>query len=101
MSCDSRSPKPSRRGFLRGAGVALALPWMESTPLFAAGLTEAKDGAPPLRLGIVYFSNGVEPIHWWAKGAGASMELGPAALPMMPHREDMIFVDGLFNKSAF
>ena len=25
----------SRRHFLRGAGVALALPWMESLPLFA------------------------------------------------------------------
>jgi hypothetical protein len=28
-------------------------------------------------LGIVFFSNGVEPIHWWAKGSGADMQLGP------------------------
>ena len=34
---------------------------------------------PPLRMGIVFFSNGVEPAHWWAKGSGATMELGPAA----------------------
>jgi hypothetical protein len=93
----------SRRHFLRGMGVALALPWMESLPLLgqapaAAGIKTAN--APPLRLGIVFFSNGVEPIHWWAKGQGASMELGPGLLPMMPHRQDMVFLQGLFNKTA-
>src|SRR6185503_13743578 len=44
--------------------------------------------------------NGVEPIHWWAKGQGATMELGPGLLPMMPHREDMVFIQGLYNQSA-
>src|SRR4026208_593444 len=34
-------------------------------------------------------------------GGGASVQLGPAALPMMPHREDMVFINGLFNQSAF
>src|SRR5262245_2798712 len=91
----------SRRHFLRGVGVALALPWLESLPAFAQAATAAaKANTPPLRLGIVFFSNGVEPIHWWAKGTGASMELGPAAMPMMPHREDMVFIQGLFNHTA-
>jgi hypothetical protein len=54
-----------------------------------------------LRLGIVYFSNGVEPIHWWAKGSGAQMQLGPALQPMMPHREDMVFLQGLYSQAAF
>ena len=92
---------PSRRHFLRGMGVALALPWMESLPVFGQAAEAVKTSTPPLRLGIVFFSNGVEPIHWWAKGAGANMELGPAAQPMMPHREDMVFINGLFNQSAF
>ena len=48
----------------------------------------------------MFFSNGVEPIHWWAKGSGAAMELGPGLLPMMPHREDMVFIQGLFNQAA-
>jgi hypothetical protein len=81
-------------------GVALALPWMESLPLLGQAVETAKTSGPPLRLGIVFFSNGVEPIHWWAKGSGATMELGPAALPMMPHREDMVFIQGLFNQTA-
>jgi hypothetical protein len=91
----------SRRHFLRGVGVALALPWLESLPVFGQSVTAAaKASTPPLRLGIVFFSNGVEPIHWWAKGSGSSMELGPGLTPMMPHREDMIFVQGLFNHTA-
>jgi hypothetical protein len=89
---------PSRRHFLRGAGVALALPWLESL----AGLTRAVGAnAPPRRLGIVFFSNGVEPAHWWAKGQGASMELGPALQAMLPHRQDMVFIKGLYSKAAF
>ena len=76
MSIDD-SRQPSRRHFLRGVGVALALPWMESLPLFGQTAAAVKANTPPLRLGIVFFSNGVEPIHWWAKGSGATMELGP------------------------
>ncbi len=101
MSMDTTSRHPSRRHFLRGMGVALALPWMESLPLFAQSAAKATASTPPLRLGIVYFSNGVEPIHWWAKGAGAGMELGPGLQAMLPHRQDMVFVQGLFNQSAF
>src|SRR5688572_3348376 len=91
----------SRRHFLRGMGVALAVPWMESLPLLGQGSVGANASAPPLRLGVVFFSNGVEPIHWWAKGSGAGMEIGPGLTPMMPHREDMLFINGLFNESAF
>jgi hypothetical protein len=28
------------------------------------------------------------------------MELGPGLLPMMPHREDMVFINGLYNQTA-
>ncbi len=101
MSTGSPSPATSRRHFLRGVGVALALPWMESLPVFAQAAAPGKAAAPPLRLGIVFFSNGVEPAHWWAKGHGAAMELGPALEAMLPHREDMVFIRGLFSQSAF
>ncbi len=100
MSMDYTFRHPTRRHFLRGVGVALALPWMESLPLFGQAAEVVKSNTPPLRLGIVYFSNGVEPIHWWAKGSGAGMELGPGLLPMMPHREDMVFLQGLYNQTA-
>ena len=48
----------------------------------------------------MYFSNGVEPAHWWAKGSGAAMELGPGLTPMLPHREDMVFLRGLYSQAA-
>ena len=95
-----KQSQKSRRNFLRGAGVALALPWMESLPLFGAqeGATSNK---PPLRFGVIYFSNGVETVDWWAKGSGASMEFGRAAAPLKPIAEDIVFVKGLYNHQAF
>jgi hypothetical protein len=95
--------QPSRRHFLRGAGVALALPWLESLPLLAqqtSPLSQPDPNKPPVRFACIYFSNGVEPIHWWAKGAGASMELGPALTPLAPYRSDFTFVRGLYNQEA-
>lgn len=92
----------SRRRFLRGTGVALALPWLESLPALAAEGTPAKksDHQPPLRFATLYFSNGVEPEHWWAKGQGSQMEIGPALAPMMPYREDILFIRGLYHQLA-
>jgi len=101
MPIDFQSRLTTRRHFLRGMGVALALPWLESLPVFGQTAAAAKANTPPLRLGIIFFSNGVEPIHWWAKGSGATMELGPVLQPMMPHREDMVFIQGLFNQTAY
>ncbi|MBC7925729.1 MAG: DUF1552 domain-containing protein [Bryobacteraceae bacterium] len=101
MDRSTNNPGSSRRHFLRGAGVALALPWMESLPLFAADA--AKKGAsnkPPVRFATLYFSNGVEPAHWWAKGSGASMEVGPGLAPLAPYREDFTFLRGLYNQQA-
>lgn len=86
----------SRRHFLRGAGVALALPWMESLAK-AAGASDK----PPLRFACVYFSNGIDPTKWWAKGEGASMEFGESGAPLAKVREDIVFLKGLYNQQAF
>jgi len=97
-------PQPtSRRNFLRSAGVALALPWLESLPVLAQdgkATTAAAASKPPIRFAHIYFSNGVEPAHWWAKGSGASMELGPAAQPLTSIREDIVFLRGLYHQKA-
>jgi hypothetical protein len=86
----------SRRAFLRGAGVALTLPWLESLP--ASAQTPATKA--PVRFACLYFSNGVEPAHWWAKGEGAALELGAALEPMKPHRQDIVFLRGLYHHQA-
>lgn len=89
----------SRRNFLRGAGVALTLPWLESLPVFAQGGKVANK--PPLRFAHIFFSNGVEPIHWWAKGTGGVMEFGQAAQPLAPICKDIVFLRGLYHQKAF
>src|SRR5258708_3259024 len=98
----------TRRTFLRGAGISLALPWLESLPLRAADTGKALSASaaaaaaakPPVRFGCIYFSNGVKPPHWWAKGSGAEMQFGEGLQPMMPFREDLIFLRGLYNEQA-
>jgi hypothetical protein len=85
----------SRRGFLRGtAGAALTLPWLESLS------ARASEASTPLRFACLFFSNGVEPEHWWAKGRGREMQFGPGLAPLQPHREDIVFLRGLFNEQA-
>jgi hypothetical protein len=98
----------SRRHFLRGAGVALTLPWLESLPSFSMPLRAQADKAaaakeaskPPLRFAHIYFSNGVEPAHWWAKGRGAEMTFGQAAEPLTAIREEIVFLRGLYHQRA-
>ncbi len=92
--------QPNRRHFLRGVGVALTLPWLESMPALA-GVSKSAQNTPPVRFGCVYFSNGVAPAHWWAKGEGAKMQLGPVLKSMEGHTEDIVFVKGLYNQTAF
>src|ERR1041384_4516287 len=91
----------TRRAFLRGTGISLALPWLESLPLRAADtgdvVAKTVSTRPPVRFACLYFSNGVKPAHWWAKGTGAEMEIGSGLQPMMPFREDIIFLRGLYN----
>lgn len=94
----------SRRGFLRGASTLLALPWLESLPVRSAesGKRDAANvpSRPPVRFGCIYFSNGVEPAHWWAKGEGKGIEVGAGPQPLFPFCEDLVFLKGLFNEQA-
>jgi hypothetical protein len=106
MKKTNQISQASRRNFLRGAGVALALPWLESMPVFGktqeakATTAAANLNRPPVRFAHIYFSNGVEPAHWWAKGAGAEMTFGAAAQPLAPIREDLVFLRGLYHPKA-
>src|SRR5262245_27548072 len=96
-------PVITRRRFLRGAGVALALPWLESLPARAEDTgkkASTPPAKPPVRFACLYFSNGVEPEHWWAKGNGKAMEFGPGPSPLAGRGEDIVFLRGLFNEQA-
>ncbi len=88
----------SRRLFLRGTGVVMALPWLESMPVWGAQPMAAS--APPRRLAFLFMGNGVNPAQWWAKGSGADVELGPSLAPLEPLKGKFNYIKGLFNKAA-
>lgn len=87
----------SRRTVLRGVGMTMALPWLESRPI-RAGLVSSKE--TPKRFAALFMGNGISPDHWWAKGNGDEMELGKTLQPMAPFRKKLNVVSGLFNKQA-
>jgi hypothetical protein len=92
----------SRRRLLRGAGVVMALPWLESIPVWGAEPL-SKDGTPtatPKRLAVLFMANGVNQKYWTASGAGADMQLGESLAPLEPVKTRINFVKGLFNKAA-
>lgn len=100
-SAEAHRYRVSRRTFLRGVGVTMALPWFESIPSWGAETPtgEGSDGLPR-RFAALFWGNGVNANHWWAKGSGAAMELGKSLQPMERLKHKMNFIDGLFNKSA-
>ncbi|MCC6536611.1 MAG: DUF1552 domain-containing protein [Bryobacterales bacterium] len=82
----------SRRTFLRGAGVTMGLPWLES--LAAPG------AARPQRFAVLFMGTGISPGRWWAKGQGATLTLSESLAPLEPLKAKVNVIDGLFNKAA-
>lgn len=90
-----------RRTVLKGAGVAMSLPWLDSLPVW--GLEPAvqpADNPFPQRFAVLFMACGIHPDHWWAKGSGADMELSSCLSPMEPLRHKLNVIQGLFNKNA-
>ncbi|HLK59262.1 MAG TPA: DUF1552 domain-containing protein, partial [Chthonomonadaceae bacterium] len=101
----NQDPKPvgplSRRIFLRGAGVVMALPWLESLPVWGAAVETPKaPSAPPKRFVVQFMGTGINPDHWWAKGEGAGMELSKSLSPLEPFKTKLNVINGLFNKPS-
>src|SRR5947199_1849078 len=101
VAMNGRSSTFTRRTLLRGVGVTMALPWLESLSGWGG---EAPSGAapatPPKRFAALFMGNGVSPPHWGAKGAGADMELSKSLQPLAPFRTRLNVISGLFNAHA-
>ncbi|WP_406694766.1 DUF1552 domain-containing protein [Singulisphaera sp. Ch08] len=90
----------SRRTFLRGVGVTMALPWLESVPALGASSVAGAAAPCPKRFAALFMGCGVNPTQWWAKGSGAEMELGRCLEPLAPLKAKINVINGLFNKQA-
>src|SRR5215213_6429151 len=106
MSRQYEPPRPgeralSRRTVLRGAGVTMGLPWLESVAGF--GLSSSASAAttvqPPQRFAVLFMGTGISPGRWWAKGSGGGMELSESLQPLEPLKSKINVIDGLFNKA--
>ncbi|HZZ72206.1 MAG TPA: DUF1552 domain-containing protein, partial [Pirellulales bacterium] len=90
----------SRRAFLRGLGVSMALPWLESVPVWGDDETKHKASQPPVRLACLFSGNGFHSKEWWATGEGEKMELGKVLQPLRSYRTKLNFLHGLYNEEA-
>ena len=86
---------------LRGLGVTMALPWLESLRVWGdEPAASQKSSDAPVRLAVLFSGNGFHSKEWWAKGEGKSMELGQVLEPLGDFRERMLLIRGLFNAEA-
>ncbi|MFZ4782896.1 MAG: DUF1552 domain-containing protein [Armatimonadaceae bacterium] len=83
----------TRKTVLRGAGVALALPWLESMQAQASSRQSVK---PPTRFGFLYFANGVHPKKWAPDGAPFSGTLKP----LESLQGDILTFENLMNRNS-
>ena len=94
----TRNPM-SRRHFLRGAGVALALPFLDTMrPVFGAAATADSPlapGAKPRRVFAICNNLGLVPASFFAKGAGRDYVPSPYLALLQEHRNDFTAFSGV------
>ena len=89
----------SRRRLLRGLGVSMALPWLESTAVWGDE-NNAPGSQAPTRMAILFAGCGFHSKEWWARGEGSQMELGRVLHPLNDFKDQTIFIQGLYNAEA-
>jgi len=91
----------SRRLVLRGAGVAITLPWLESL-LLPTKAAQAQAGTAPKRYIPIFLPNGASE-NWTPIGAGAAAawQLGPVLDVFATLKSKMNVISNLENGSTF
>ena len=87
-----------RRTFLRGMGVSLALPLLDS--MIPARALLAQAAKPIARLGFVYVPHGAIYDKWTPATVGSGFELTPILKPLEPFRDYVNVVSGLGHRAA-
>lgn len=88
----NRHPLVDRRTLLKGAGVSLALPFMESL-CQAAGSTPVK---PPVRLAFMYMPHGVIMDEFWPKSPESFLKSPPPAIQSLgPVLDQCLMMKGI------
>ena len=85
------------RHALRGAGLALTLPWLES---LSAGEPARAPAGPPKRFVAVFMGNGVNVAHWFPKVGADGLQLSKTLAPLAGVRDQLLVFKGLHNPNA-
>ncbi len=88
----------TRRNLLRGTGIVLGLPWLESIASFGAEST--KVNAAPRRLAVCFTGNGVNPFHWGATQGPEGMQFLKSLSPLEPLKQQISVFKGLWNPTT-
>lgn len=91
----SKSWQLSRRTLLRGAGAAIALPWLDAMAPAVASAASTAAGKPPVRLACLFFPNGVWKKTWVPEKAGTDFDLPFALEPLKAFKQDLTVLSGL------
>jgi len=91
----------SRRTFLNGAGVTLALPFLESMVPALAALGQTAAAKARTRLGCVYFPHGAIMKKWTPATEGAGFELSEILQPLKPFYDQINVISGLESAQAY
>lgn len=90
-----------RRAFLKGVGVTVGLPWLESVKIKADDAApDSARNQPPVRFACLFSGNGFHSREWWAKGEGSQMQLGRVLESLGPYKSKLNFIQGLYNAEA-
>ena len=90
-----------RRAFLKGVGVTVSLPWLESVKIKADDAApDSARNQPPVRFACLFSGNGFHSREWWAKGEGSQMQLGRVLESLGPYKSKLNFIQGLYNAEA-
>jgi hypothetical protein len=90
----------SRRTFLNGVGVTIALPFLES--MVPAGTPLAQTAATGrTRLGCIYIPHGATMDKWTPAEAGKGFELTEILQPLTPFRDKMNIISDLSHPQAY
>jgi len=91
----------SRRTFLTGAGVTIALPFLESMIPAATPLRQTAAGKTKTRFGAIYIPHGATMDKWTPSGEGTSFEFSEILQPLTPYRDRVTIVSDLSHPQAY
>src|ERR1041385_7524305 len=91
----------SRRTFLQGAGVTIALPFLESMVPAATPLQQTAAAAKRTRFGAIYFPHGATMYKWTPEAEGTNFEFTEILEPLKPYRDRINIISDMSHPQAY